>query len=85
MICVLQCLCSWEGRDQMFTEVEAIIRRQIDVRINFLSMLSFSHYQLCWLLNVNAIFLFQMSLLPSVQPFHAIAYPIDPMLALEIR
>ncbi|XP_010550828.1 PREDICTED: probable UDP-N-acetylglucosamine--peptide N-acetylglucosaminyltransferase SEC [Tarenaya hassleriana] len=25
-----------------------------------------------------------MSLLPSVQPFHAIAYPIDPMLALEI-
>ncbi|GMN25847.1 hypothetical protein TIFTF001_001078 [Ficus carica] len=51
----LQCLCSWEGRDQMFTEVEAIIRRQID-----------------------------MSLLPSVQPFHAIAYPIDPMLALEI-
>ncbi|XP_010239774.1 probable UDP-N-acetylglucosamine--peptide N-acetylglucosaminyltransferase SEC isoform X2 [Brachypodium distachyon] len=26
----------------------------------------------------------KMSLLPSVQPFHAIAYPIDPMLALEI-
>lgn len=26
-----------------------------------------------------------MSVLPSVQPFHAIAYPIDPMLALEIR
>lgn len=26
-----------------------------------------------------------MSLLPSVQPFHAIAYPIDPILALEIR
>ncbi|XP_044499771.1 probable UDP-N-acetylglucosamine--peptide N-acetylglucosaminyltransferase SEC [Mangifera indica] len=25
-----------------------------------------------------------MSVLPSVQPFHAIAYPIDPMLALEI-
>ncbi|PRQ41628.1 putative protein O-GlcNAc transferase [Rosa chinensis] len=25
-----------------------------------------------------------MSLLPSVQPFHAIAYPIDPMLALDI-
>jgi protein O-GlcNAc transferase len=51
----LQCVCSWEGRDKLFTEVEAIIRRQID-----------------------------MSLLPSVQPFHAIAYPIDPMLALEI-
>lgn len=31
------------------------------------------------------MFLFQMSLLPSVQPFHAIAYPLDPMLALEIR
>jgi len=28
---------------------------------------------------------FQMSVLPSVQPFHAIAYPLDPMLALEIR
>jgi hypothetical protein len=28
---------------------------------------------------------FQMSVLPSVQPFHAIAYPIDPLLALEIR
>lgn len=26
-----------------------------------------------------------MGLLPSVQPFHAIAYPIDPTLALEIR
>ncbi|KAA3480326.1 putative UDP-N-acetylglucosamine--peptide N-acetylglucosaminyltransferase SEC [Gossypium australe] len=25
------------------------------------------------------------SVIPSVQPFHAIAYPIDPMLALEIR
>ncbi|XP_024025154.1 probable UDP-N-acetylglucosamine--peptide N-acetylglucosaminyltransferase SEC [Morus notabilis] len=51
----LQCLCSWEDRDKMFTEVEAIIERQIN-----------------------------RSLLPSVQPFHAIAYPIDPMLALEI-
>ncbi|XP_039048945.1 probable UDP-N-acetylglucosamine--peptide N-acetylglucosaminyltransferase SEC isoform X2 [Hibiscus syriacus] len=51
----LQSLCSWEDRDKMFTEVEAIIRRQIN-----------------------------MSVLPSVQPFHAIAYPIDPMLALEI-
>lgn len=29
--------------------------------------------------------IFQMSVLPSVQPFHAIAYPLDPMLALEIR
>ncbi|GLT71032.1 hypothetical protein SLA2020_430770 [Shorea laevis] len=26
----------------------------------------------------------KMSIIPSVQPFHAIAYPIDPMLALEI-
>ncbi|XP_052482187.1 probable UDP-N-acetylglucosamine--peptide N-acetylglucosaminyltransferase SEC isoform X2 [Gossypium raimondii] len=51
----LQCVCSWEDRDQMFTEVEGIIRRQIN-----------------------------MSVLPSVQPFHAIAYPIDPMLALDI-
>lgn len=30
-------------------------------------------------------FYIQMSVIPSVQPFHAIAYPIDPMLALEIR
>lgn len=30
-------------------------------------------------------FVMQMRLLPSVQPFHAIAYPIDSMLALEIR
>ncbi|KDP23757.1 hypothetical protein JCGZ_23590 [Jatropha curcas] len=51
----LQCVCSWEDRDKMFSEVEAIIRRQIT-----------------------------MSVLPSVQPFHAIAYPIDPMLALDI-
>ncbi|KAM1223165.1 hypothetical protein TB2_010465 [Malus domestica] len=51
----LQCVCSWEDRDKMFSEVEGIIRRQIN-----------------------------MSLLPSVQPFHAIAYPIDPILALEI-
>lgn len=27
----------------------------------------------------------QMCVLPSVQPFHAIAYPIDPLLALDIR
>ncbi|KAJ0703041.1 putative protein O-GlcNAc transferase [Helianthus annuus] len=26
----------------------------------------------------------KMSVIPSVQPFHAIAYPLDPMLALEI-
>ncbi|KAF2287501.1 hypothetical protein GH714_000959 [Hevea brasiliensis] len=51
----LQCVCSWEDRDKMFTDVEGIIRRQIT-----------------------------MSVLPSVQPFHAIAYPIDPMLALDI-
>ncbi|KAF2292425.1 hypothetical protein GH714_022664 [Hevea brasiliensis] len=51
----LQCVCSWEDRAKMFTEVEGIIRRQIT-----------------------------MSVLPSVQPFHAIAYPIDPMLALDI-
>ncbi|XVF30952.1 hypothetical protein REPUB_Repub16aG0103500 [Reevesia pubescens] len=51
----LQCVCSWEDRDKMFTEVEGIIRRQIN-----------------------------MSVLPSVQPFHAIAYPIDPILALDI-
>ncbi|KAJ4762338.1 UDP-N-acetylglucosamine--peptide N-acetylglucosaminyltransferase 110 kDa subunit [Rhynchospora pubera] len=51
----LQCVCDWENRDQLFREVEDIIRRQI-----------------------------QNNILPSVQPFHAIAYPIDPILALEI-
>ncbi|KAL9233417.1 hypothetical protein vseg_008423 [Gypsophila vaccaria] len=51
----LQCVCSWEDRDKMFKDVEAIIRRQV-----------------------------KMSVLPSVQPFHAIAYPLDPILALEI-
>ncbi|KAF2584377.1 hypothetical protein F2Q70_00037749 [Brassica cretica] len=50
-----ECVCCWEDRSKMFTEVEGIIRRQIN-----------------------------MSVLPSVQPFHAIAYPIDPILALEI-
>jgi protein O-GlcNAc transferase len=35
-------------------------------------------------LYILSLFL-QMSVLPSVQPFHAIAYPIDPLLALEIR
>ncbi|GJM85031.1 hypothetical protein PR202_ga00759 [Eleusine coracana subsp. coracana] len=32
----------------------------------------------------NLLHTLQMQVLPSVQPFHAIAYPIDPMLALEI-
>uniref|UniRef100_A0A2N9HWY8 protein O-GlcNAc transferase n=1 Tax=Fagus sylvatica TaxID=28930 RepID=A0A2N9HWY8_FAGSY len=32
----------------------------------------------------NLLHSLQMSVLPSVQPFHAIAYPIDPLLALEI-
>jgi hypothetical protein len=52
----LQCVCDWDDRDKKFSEVEAVVRRQI-----------------------------QMQVLPSVQPFHAIAYPIDAMLALEIR
>ncbi|KAI4378055.1 hypothetical protein MLD38_015595 [Melastoma candidum] len=51
----LQSICDWDERESNFTEVEAILRRQI-----------------------------KMSVLPSVQPFHAIAYPLDPMLALEI-
>ncbi|KAH9562585.1 hypothetical protein CY35_05G079500 [Sphagnum magellanicum] len=51
----LQCVCDWDDRDNKFSEVEAVVRRQIKMRV-----------------------------LPSVQPFHAIAYPIDAMLALEI-
>ncbi|XP_019226825.1 PREDICTED: probable UDP-N-acetylglucosamine--peptide N-acetylglucosaminyltransferase SEC isoform X2 [Nicotiana attenuata] len=51
----LQCVCDWDNREKMFTEVEGILRRQI-----------------------------KMSVIPSVQPFHAIAYPLDPMLALDI-
>uniref|UniRef100_A0A1D1YG38 protein O-GlcNAc transferase n=1 Tax=Anthurium amnicola TaxID=1678845 RepID=A0A1D1YG38_9ARAE len=51
----LQCVCNWENRDNMFVEVEGIIKKQI-----------------------------KMLALPSVQPFHAIAYPIDPLLALDI-
>lgn len=30
-----QCVCSWEDRDKMFIEVEAIIRRQIKVQKGF--------------------------------------------------
>lgn len=30
----IQCLCSWDDRDKMFSEVEAIIKRQISVRIS---------------------------------------------------
>ena len=42
------------------------------------------HNIMCF--NKNSISkLCQMQYLPSVQPFHAIAYPIDPMLALDIR
>lgn len=79
-----QCVCCWEDRSKMFTEVEGIIRRQINVSVypqNFLYFLmllqskEIAHILLC----------LQMSVLPSVQPFHAIAYPIDPILALEIR
>lgn len=51
----LQCVCDWDDRENMFLEIEDIIKRQI-----------------------------QMQVLPSVQPFHAIAYPIEPLLALEI-
>lgn len=35
--------------------------------------------------SIIILYVLQMSVLPSVQPFHAIAYPLDPMLALEIR
>ncbi|KAG2726327.1 hypothetical protein I3843_01G103100 [Carya illinoinensis] len=56
----LQCVCDWEDRESKFIEVEGILRKQIKV-----------HCQ-------------SMSVIPSVQPFHAIAYPIDPILALEI-
>lgn len=78
----------------MFSEVEGIIRRQVNVSILTCSYL-ISYVQWCGVvLNVLRLlfncaychnFAFQMSVLPSVQPFHAIAYPIDPILALEIR
>ncbi|XP_055804796.1 probable UDP-N-acetylglucosamine--peptide N-acetylglucosaminyltransferase SEC [Solanum dulcamara] len=55
LVATYWCVCDWEDRDQMFIEVEGILRRQI-----------------------------KMSVIPSVQPFHAIAYPLDPLLALEI-
>lgn len=70
----------------MFGDVEEIIRRQIKVpfikmnEIPFLIMGNSFPAQL-----ISFSFFLQMSVLPSVQPFHAIAYPIDPMLALEIR
>ncbi|KAH0635088.1 hypothetical protein KY284_037874 [Solanum tuberosum] len=51
----LQCVCDWDKREEMFIEVEEILRRQIE-----------------------------LSIIPSFQPFQAIAYPLNPMLALDI-
>ena len=68
----------------MFAEVEGIIRRQINVGSHVIKI--YSNITLISISSYNLLSLFfQMSLLPSVQPFHAIAYPIDPMLALDIR
>jgi hypothetical protein len=71
----------------MFRDVEEIIRRQIKVS-NFAKSneISFWKWGNPFLSNLDFFLCFlQMSILPSVQPFHAIAYPINPMLALEIR
>ncbi|KAH0641311.1 hypothetical protein KY285_037897 [Solanum tuberosum] len=51
----LFCVCDWDKREEMFIEVEEILRRQIE-----------------------------LSIIPSFQPFQAIAYPLNPMLALDI-
>ena len=77
----------------MFAEVEGIIKRQINVSMTpifFCSIHIGPFFNLLYPISVHGNFvpgypLFQMSVLPSVQPFHAIAYPIDPLLALEIR
>lgn len=31
---MLQCVCDWDDRDKKFTEIEAVVRRQIKVRDN---------------------------------------------------
>lgn len=93
---MLQCVCCWEDRDKMFKEVEGIIKRQINVRSNPFTTLFFffkilNQYMIWYMhtcFNVLQLLCFsvrQMSVLPSVQPFHAIAYPLDPLIALEIR
>ena len=82
----------------MFAEVEGIIKRQINVSMTFIFLNSIYLFLVLWSFLCNLFYpismrsnfvpgysLFQMSVLPSVQPFHAIAYPIDPLLALEIR
>lgn len=74
----------------MFIEVEGILRRQIKVLVDlfefnrtFVILVKFSVKSSKGLNDFKISF--QMSVIPSVQPFHAIAYPLDPMLALEIR
>lgn len=70
----------------MFAEVEGIIKRQINVSMAYFYFTFSLIYPISMQCNfVPGYSLFQMSVLPSVQPFHAIAYPIDPLLALEIR
>lgn len=70
-------------------------RRYLEDRLRFNSHLSSLYVVSSWYTIVISMFAngavscihnpTQMSVLPSVQPFHAIAYPLDPMLALDIR
>ncbi|CAN0892128.1 Probable UDP-N-acetylglucosamine--peptide N-acetylglucosaminyltransferase SEC [Linum grandiflorum] len=86
LVHTLQCVCIWEERDKMFSEVEGIIRRQISVRscVKCFPILQIDYYKVVNKGMLLTFAMFQSSVLPSVQPFHAIAYPLDPMLALEI-
>ncbi|KAE8667193.1 putative UDP-N-acetylglucosamine--peptide N-acetylglucosaminyltransferase SEC [Hibiscus syriacus] len=93
----LQCVCEWEDRENKFIEVEGILRRQIKVHARS-ALISITPFPLALLFcfefpsrlipcleALTVCFTLQTSAIPSVQPFHAIAYPIDPMLALDIR
>ncbi|CAD7702322.1 unnamed protein product [Ostreobium quekettii] len=51
----LQCICEWQGRDQLFVRLEREVKRDL-----------------------------ANNRLPPVQPFHAMAYPFDAQLCIDI-
>ena len=70
------------------TKISGSSRRRIHIGFKFFLIFCGSYCTKHTILNscfVMMGFVMQMWLLPSVQPFHAIGYTIDVMLALEIR
>jgi len=73
MLHSLQMICSWENREQLFEELRVTVRKQVGMRCGAMHALL-----TCVVLQLA------MGQMPSVQPHHALVYPLDSDTILSI-